>query len=340
MTRPDYKKSPPQNRWLRIIAPWATSGVVHIILASIVIASIYAGGKVVTHFTESQKSVFIPTTFDDPGASADGTVTGVAGDPTAHVINNRLKELLPQNTEPLQAGAGKSLTAALTAGDTDAKPYAIGFGSGGNLPGSGGQSDGGSPFGVPGGTGRGPRATFYGTTGNAMKIVYIIDRTGSLVDQWRTGVQAEVKKSVHKLVPAQAFAVITFTSPDCGGAQIVGNWTSMRFANREVIQAFDFAFSEIPSEGGERDELEIFATAFKLAFSLKPQQIFFLTDGEFRPELLEVVDKLNRDRSVKISTIAFTVSKTSDTPTARAIRMRMKQLAERNGGAFKEIGGE
>lgn len=340
MTRPGHEKSPHNNRWWRVIAPWATSGVVHIVLASIVIVSIYAGGKVVTHFTESQKSVFIPTTFDDPGASADGTVTGVAGDPTAHAINNRLKELLPQNTEPLQAGSGKSLTAALTAGDAEAKPYAIGFGSGGNLPGSGGQSEGGSPFGVPGGTGRGPRATFYGTTGNAMKIVYVLDRTGTMVDQWRTGVQAEVKKSVHKLVPAQTFAVITFTSDEFGGAQIVGNWTGMRFANREVIQAFDFAFSDIPCAGGGGDEYNIFVNAFKLAFSLKPQQIFFLTDGDFRPELLDVVDKLNRDRSVKISTIAFTVSKKSETPTAQAIRMRMKQLAERNGGAFKEIGGE
>lgn len=326
--------------WLRALAPWSVSGLVHIALATIVLTSIYAGSKVISHLAETQKSIFIPSSFDNPGAAPDGTVTVTAGDTNASPLQQRLNQLLPQNVEPMQAGAGKSLSAALAAGDTDSKPYAIGLGTGGKAPGSGGASDGGSLFGVAGGTGTGPRATFFGATGNAMKIVYIIDRTGSLVDSWRTGVQAEVKKSVNKLVAAQAFAVITFTSADYGGAKIVGNWTAMRYASRENKAAFMSEFDPLPSAGGDADQFDIFKNAFEMAFSLRPQQIFFLTDGEFDPKLLSVISELNRDKSVKISTIAFTVSTKSMSPTARAIRARMQLMASQNGGAYKEIGAE
>ncbi len=328
------------SRFLRALAPWTVSGCVHLLLALAIGLGIFATGKVVTHISESYKPSFVPTSFDDPGASPDGVVTGMAGDPASHAAANRLRDILPQHKEEIQAGAGKSLSAALAAGDTDTKAYAIGFGNGGKVIGSGGTGDGGSLFGTPGGANRGPRATFYGTTGNAMKIVYVIDRTGSLVDQWRSGVQREVKASVNKLMATQAFAVITFTSPDAGGAQIVGKWTAMHYATRENKNVFTSAFDSLPCQGGDADEYEIFKNAFELAFSLRPQQIFFLTDGLFDARLLETISQMNKGNAVKISTVAFTVSAKSNNPTTNAIRKRMRQLAEQNGGVFKEIGGE
>ena len=46
-------------------------------------------------------------------------------------------------------------------------------------------------------------------------------------------------------------------------------------------------------------------SSLRKAFAMKPQLIYFLTDGHFSPQLREVAQKLNREGRVHINTIAF-----------------------------------
>ena len=74
--------------------------------------------------------------------------------------------------------------------------YKISFGLG-NI----GTGDGGvlAPYGTPGGGSGGPRTRFYGSQANAIKIVYILDHSGSMVDDF-SFLQEEVAKSVGGLL--------------------------------------------------------------------------------------------------------------------------------------------
>ena len=60
--------------------------------------------------------------------------------------------------------------------------------------------------------------------------------------------------------------------------------------------------------------------------------IYILTDGDFpnNAQVLEELRKLNKDKRVKINTIAFM-------DRGEAYEKLLKQIADENGGAFKFV---
>src|SRR6185437_10327300 len=112
----------------------------------------------------------------------------------------------------------KSLQAAVLGGSGDtATDTIIGIGAGQSLgngkgTGIGSGADGASaPFGVPGGgKGTGPRSPFMGVSGNASKVYYLCDASGSMIGMPFDLVKAELKKAIDVLSPVQAFGVIFF----------------------------------------------------------------------------------------------------------------------------------
>ncbi|MDY6914008.1 MAG: VWA domain-containing protein [Planctomycetota bacterium] len=60
-----------------------------------------------------------------------------------------------------------------------------------------------------GGGGSGPRSSFFGSGGNAHHIVYVVDRSGSMLHEFDT-VRHEMLRSISKLKPIQDFHVILF----------------------------------------------------------------------------------------------------------------------------------
>jgi len=73
--------------------------------------------------------------------------------------------------------------------------------------------------------------------------------------------------------------------------------------NAHKQDAFEFIES-ITAGGGTDPRL-----AMRRAFAVEPDLIYFLTDGEFDPALVEMLSQLNRDGKVRIFTIAY-VSRT------------------------------
>jgi uncharacterized protein with von Willebrand factor type A (vWA) domain len=68
--------------------------------------------------------------------------------------------------------------------------------------------------------------------------------------------------------------------------------------------------------------------AMRAAFMAQPDVIYFLTDGEFDRNLLPKLDRWNRDRQVKIFTIAY---------FNRAGAALLEEIAREHGGEFRFV---
>lgn len=182
----------------------------------------------------------------------------------------------------LQPGSGRSGAVGPASLDV------IGIGTGG-----GGMDRDGLGLGLGDG---GPQ--FFGLGGEARgtkKIAYVVDRSGSMLTTF-SGVVNELKESIGGLRRTQKFHVIFFNA----GPPLENPPRRMVNAiSAHKREAFEFLKNIVP--GGSTDP----RPAMRRAFAVEPDLIYFLTDGEFDANLLEVLDTLNRDRGVRIYTIAY-----------------------------------
>ena len=153
-----------------------------------------------------------------------------------------------------------------------------------------------SKYGLGVSDGTGPE--FFGLGGTARgtgRIVYVVDRSGSMLDTFDV-VRQELKRSVEALRRSQKFHVILFNS----GAPLENppkRLVSAIPARKQKL--FKFLDSVMPDGGTDP------GPAMRRAFSVEPELIYFLTDGQFDPVLLKQLDQWNKDRRVRIFTIAF-----------------------------------
>lgn len=162
--------------------------------------------------------------------------------------------------------------------------------------GTGGGGDGG--FSIPF-SGSGPN--FFGLGGEARgarNVVYVVDRSGSMLNTFG-GVVKELKQSIGALRRSQRFHLIFFNS----GAPLENpprRMVSAIAAQKEA--AFQFLQGITPA--GDTDP----RPALRRAFAVEPDLIYFLTDGEFEEyaqSLFAMLDQLNKQRKVRIFTIAY-----------------------------------
>jgi hypothetical protein len=164
-----------------------------------------------------------------------------------------------------------------------------------------------APFGTTTGAGAGIQAKFFGSGGNAHKIIYIVDASGSLIDTLPFVIK-ELKRSISELSDKQQFTVIFFQAgrevevPPRGWKYAtpenktkVANWITLEQGNI------------IPR--GSTDPV----AAIKLAMRYKPELVFILSDnitgkGRYevdRSDLMALLEQSNKDKKIKINTIQF-----------------------------------
>jgi hypothetical protein len=188
----------------------------------------------------------------------------------------------------------------------------IGVGGGGKeIGGFEGLGSGRGFFGVGGGGDEGEAA-------EARKIVYIVDRSGSMTDSMDF-VKYELKRSIGELDEAHEFHVIFYSS---GPPVEMPTRRLVNATERNKQLAFEFVDSIIPQ--GETDP----SKALERAFSGNPDLIYLLTDGEFDKGIIDLVKRLNVGAKVTVHTIGFLYS------TGEAV---LKQIAKENGGNYKFV---
>lgn len=185
----------------------------------------------------------------------------------------------------------------------------------------------------PAGGAGGPVSTFFGVSGTAYRIVYIVDLSMAhlaYVDQ----IKHEIRESVSELRPTQKFNLIVMHNREirelAPGRLLVAN-----AANKG--RAVEFINSL--RESLRADPID----AFRRAFAAQPELIYFLSDGDYynvQEEFAAALAELNRDRSVKITVIGF-----APAPSLRLEkdvqkvdpRTFLRQIATNSGGNFRIV---
>jgi hypothetical protein len=163
---------------------------------------------------------------------------------------------------------------------------------------------------------------------HARRTVYLLDHSGSMLDSFDY-LRTEVENATSNLAPFQRFAVIMFSE----NVTVLGP-DHLQRANDDARRDIRKRLATIHASGHNDGELAPFQKGFEKAFAMNPEVIFFLTDGEFDPRLVDVVRKLNAQRPenqrVEIHTIAYI----QIGPDAAG---SLKKIAAENHGRYKFV---
>jgi hypothetical protein len=195
-------------------------------------------------------------------------------------------------------GKGEDLEKSVAAG-ADAVPALEGALAGSGA-GSGGKGrfDAAAALGA-GGSGTGKGVGFFGTRARADSVVFVVDMSGSMADEGRfERAIDELIKSINLLQPSQRFFVFFYnnlTHPML--EQRTAKLLAATPGNR--TKAIKWIHSLRPDGDTFPDE------AIERALKLKPQVIYFLTDGEIPNTVRKTAKRFNSDQKTVIHTIAF-----------------------------------
>ncbi len=209
-------------------------------------------------------------------------------------------------------GGADDANSMLAENDATWTPSASGLHVGSTEP-KGSRAFGGSFFGVGGDS--------NGSAGE--RIVYIVDVSGSmrqpLIRHSRfQRVQKELEDAILSLHVEQKFLVVMFSD----GVHAVGPESIVHATDRNKNRVLNAIAKKKP--GGHTDP----RGAISRALRMKPDTIFFLTDGEFHPNLAQKLMKGNKELVVHTFTLGDNVGEEV-----------MKLIAQVNGGTYTFVNG-
>lgn len=179
--------------------------------------------------------------------------------------------------------------------------------------------------GAGGGLG-GPVCNFFGAAGNAYKVVYVVDISGSLKIYLRD-IVAEMTTSIRGLTPTQQFQILTnVTDLDLKIVEFApGRLVYATEKNKSAAIEFAKGFRVAP---GEFDPVQTLTRAYEH----RPELIYLLSDGEydkFEDLLLPKVRELYKQCPAKITAISFN-------PSPRNVQL-LRSVVSATGGNFRLV---
>ena len=181
---------------------------------------------------------------------------------------------------------------------------------------------------LPTGPAAAPMSRFFGQTGNAYKVAYVVDVSASLM-VYIGEIAREMNASIEALVPTQQFQVVLAmpggeVQEFAEGRMVpaIGQYKRQAGAFIERIRGRPAPGAADPIRGLER------------ALAVGPELIYFLTDGDYRnieAELERRLEELNPQGGVRINTIGFDPS-----PGPRSL---LERIARRHGGRCRIVAG-
>lgn len=181
---------------------------------------------------------------------------------------------------------------------------------------------GGGDLGV-GGSGGGA-ASFFGVEARGTRFAYIVDTSGSMAISGKLNLlQQELVKSLEALLENAEFLVVLYNSDasPLGGRE---RWVEASPAGKRWARS---ALSNIQAKGGTNP-----MPGFELVFSRRPRPdaIYFMTDGEFDPDIAREIMRLNSNVRIPIHCITF-VNRDSEE--------LMRRIASHSNGSYNHVNG-
>jgi len=336
-----------QTPFAQNVLPFITSLVLHI---SLILLAVLTVEVVRTVVVEARKEMIIVPEGEMVADGPEGGIPhpGLGGDPTRDAAQDKFPDV-PKDSKGIAEKPGPNLIPSLMGGGGggDADGSAIigigpgGLGSGGGIgtgKGAGigsGDGDGSgvlAPFGIPGGGGGiGPKSNFIGLGGNARRIAYVCDASGSMLNMFDS-LRVEMRKSIENLRPVQSFNIFFFQDEGVATPDKTGLMPATPDNKRK---AYDFLDKFFPR--GTTNPIP----ALELAFAQKPELIYLLTDGDFSgPGNQAVIDYCRNktaDGKTKINTIAFIQKESRDNPQDLEFVKALQMIAKNSGGRFRHV---
>jgi hypothetical protein len=318
-----------QLPWVQNVLPFITSLAFHagvIIIGGILLAVT----TVVT--SKSQEQTLIPeSTMADNGPPGGVPNVGTAGDPLKQAMQDKVPDA---GTNEGWANKAGPLDAAVAADGREGAADASGIiaqGMGG-LAGGGGASGGGSGdggplarFGTPGGGAIGPHGPVFGHGGNARKIAFVCDASGSMISKFAS-LKNQLTNAIEGLKAIQSFSVIFFQDNNA----LALDKDSLVIANQDNKRKA-YSFLDNVTTSSTSDPMP----GIRMAFKQAPELVYLLTDGDFPDNKLVLAEirKLNSSHKVHINTIAFVNEKDTETD----FKDLLQTIAKENGGTYKLV---
>ncbi len=303
------------------VMPWVISVFFHLALALLMaFGTMIVSAKTTTAAPEY---IVIPDAefVEDPGGTVSPSKGGGVADSTK--IDNLARTEFQKTDVAIDSGMLKGNISVLGAGG-----MAAGGGGSGNL---GLPSGGGGGAGAPGllGGGRG---------GNVHHVVYVIDRSGSMLLAF-DNLRSEMLISISKLKPVQDFHVIFFAA----GTPIESPPKQLVQANEEnKALASQFLSGNEISPDGQTNPLPALRRAFEVLEKAAPDKpgklIYLLTDGDFtnNDEVMQAIKEWNSKKEVHISTFFYNNEMTGRSKTGN-VQTILKRIADENGGRYTDV---
>ncbi len=306
--------------WLDKGSPWIASALLHLGLFVLIF---FAFEAIHSAITRQAHSIIVPQAWDQhfsihPGGHPNSGANHNPLQKTRQNIKHILSHYASTNQTSVSAVLNSSATKALSFIAVGPQ----GGASGGPL----------ASFGIPGGgMGSGPPSRFLGRGGNATRIVYIIDHSGLMLYNFEL-VAKELRKSVGQLVPIQRFSVI-LVSRHAGSLGNLG----LVHATMPAKKIFQNEFSKVQPAGAARGLLAAYENAFRMAFRLHPQIIYFVSNGGFDPRLADYV-KHTDIHGTHVFTYTFLNGHSRQfRAQLRLYSGALKKIAKETGGQYRLI---
>jgi len=170
-----------------------------------------------------------------------------------------------------------------------------------------------------------PVSSFFGQSGNAYRVVYVVDVSASLmiyIDE----IIREMRESIQALIPTQRFHIVLARPrqvEELSFRRLVP--AISRYKNKAM--SFLDTIDRIPKPG-KADPIE----AMKRAFAVRPELIYLLSDGDYpdvADDLERELDRMNAEQRVCITAIGFDPS-----PAPQAL---LERIAHRHGGHYRSV---
>ena len=306
--------------------PLMTSLVFHLVLILLGIATYQVVKKTVQVV---QEQVIIPeSTMADSGPPGGVVHPGAGVDPT----RDAAQDLKETTDSPNWANKASNNLDQAALGGSEADSSMIAVGANTSVGGKGGLASLGdntgqlAPFGVPGGgAGAMPHSSFLGVGGNARKIVYVCQASGSMLSVFGD-LKYKLKESIEALKPIQSFDVIFFADQNTFALDS----TSLLAAGPDNKRKA-YAFIDNIVEHGNTNPIQ----AINLALALKPELAYVLTDGFYGvASFNDVVNTFRSGNPDKKTHVNCLYLESDEDPKLLQV---LKQIALENGGQMKVI---
>jgi hypothetical protein len=351
---PDDMGVPPlgffQQPWVQNLLPFVTSLVAHavIIIMAATVFAVATGAINVKQILHEEQTVIPESTSADQGPVGGVPNVGTNDDPTRKMMQDTTPDAgtpdgnsskAGPTVDPSAEGGGQGDAAAADLlqaggpGGSNGKGFGVGSGNGSSGAGVG-QGGPLAMFGTPGGGAMGPKGPVFGHGGNARRIVFVCDASGSMINKF-SSLKRELEKAVNNLRIPQSFDIVFFQD---GKATVL---SKDRLKMESLVLATpDFkrgasAFLEDVTTTSTSDPMP----GLTVAFARQPDLIYLLTDGDFpdNDAVLKKVKELNKPgangKKAKINTIAFVNDKDTDV----AFLKLLETIAADNGGTFIKV---